>query len=215
MLLLALPLALAAADPYDAWSQGRPVEAAAPLVQSARIAGRWDAWLDAGLAATAASQRGRALACLAAAHNLAPERPEPRDALRALGAELPTTWCERAGPLGLPGQGWTGVVLALLAGLLLGGCLVLRRGRLSMGLAGLALVLLVIPGMAAMWLDGRQHWVCTVRDTHALDSTGAPQQALAEGTLLHLVGTQVWANRRLIALPVGGNAWIAQDDITP
>ncbi len=213
--LLLLSVGLAAADPYDAWAQGRPGEAVAPLLAVARDSDRWDAWLDAGLAAAAADQRGPALACLARAHHLAPERAEPRDAMRALGADLPTTWCERAGPIGLPGTGWSGVALCALAGLLLGGCWLLRRGRLLAAFAGASLLVVSAPGLAAMWLDRGQERLCAVRDTHALDSTGSPQQAIAAGTMLLRSGDTVWAQRVLVRLPDGSQAWVAQADITP
>lgn len=215
LLPLLLAIGLAAADPYDTWAQGRPDEAVAPLLAAARDGDRWDAWLDAGLAAAAADQRGPALACLARAHHLAPERAEPRDALRALGADLPTTWCERAGPIGAPGTGWSGVALCALAGLLLGGCWLLRRGRLLVALAGGGLLVAVAPGLAAMRLDRGQERLCAVRDTHALDSTGTPQQAIPEGTLLVRSGAEVWAQRVLVRLPDGSQAWVAQADITP
>ena len=215
-LLLPLLLAgLAAADPYAVWAQGRPGEAVAPLLQAARDSGRWDAWLDAGLAAAAAGQRGPALACLARAHHLAPERAEPREALRTLGTDLPTTWCERAGPIGLPGTGWSAVALCGVAGLLLGGCWLLRRGRLLAALAGGGLLLVVAPGQAAMWLDRSHERLCAVRDTHALDSTGTPQQAIAEGTLLIRSSAEEWAQRVLVRLPDGSQAWVAQADVTP
>ncbi len=215
LLPLLAVLGLAAADPYLAWTQGRPGEAVAPLVASAQATGRWDGWLDAGLAAAAAGQRGAALACLARAHHLAPERPEPRDAMRVLGADLPTTWCERAGPVASPGFGWGGVVLCALGGLLLGGCWVLRRGRLLAGVAGAGLLVVAAPGLAAMRLDRSQEWLCVVHDSQALDSTGSPQQALPEGSLLRHDGSAAWGQRLLVRLPDGSQAWVAQADITP
>jgi len=215
LLPLLLAAGLAAADPYDTWAQGRPGEAVAPLLAVARDSDRWDAWLDAGLAAAAAEQRGPALACLARAHHLAPERAEPRDAMRALGADLPTTWCERAGPIGLPGASWSGVALCALAGLLLSGCWLLRRGRLLVAFAGGGLLVVAAPGLAAMWLDRGQERLCAVRDTHALDSTGSPQQAIAAGTMLLRSGDTVWAQRVLVRLPDGSQAWVAQADVTP
>lgn len=213
--LLFLAISLAAADPYDTWAQGRPGEAVTPLLAAARDSDRWDAWLDAGLAAAAAGQRGPALACLARAHHLAPERAEPREALRALGTDLPTTWCERAGPIGSPGTGWAGVALCTLAGLLLGGCWLLRRGRLLAAFAGGGLLVVAAPGLAAMWLDRGQERLCAVRDTHALDSTGTPHQAIPEGTLLIRSGPEAWAQRVLVRLPDGSQAWVAQADLVP
>jgi hypothetical protein len=215
LVLLWLAVGLAAADPYDTWAQGRPAEAVAPLLAEAHDSDRWDAWLDAGLAAAAADQRGPALAFLARAHHLAPERAEPRDAMRSLGASLPTTWCERAGPIGLPGTGWSGVALCALAGLLLGGCWLLRRGRVLAAVAGCGLLIVTAPGLAAMWLDSGQERLFAVRDTQALDSTGSPLQAIAEGTMLLRSGDEAWAQRVLVRLPDGSQAWVAQADLTP
>lgn len=215
LLLLAAVCALGAADPYDAWAQGRPAEAVVPLVATAAASDHWDAWLDAGLAAAAAGQRGEALACLARAHQRAPARSEPRDGMRALGAALPTTWCERAGPLALPGLGWTGVVLLACAGLALGGGWGLRRGRGLVLTLGLLALFAALPGALAQVLDRRDDWVATVRDTQALDSTGAPQQALPAGSLLRLDDGRTWGQRSLVILPDGGSAWVASRDLDP
>lgn len=217
VLLAAILLAglLAGADPYDAWAQGRPGEAVPELVTLARASGRWDAWLDAGLAAAAAGERGTAAACLAAAHNRAPEQPAPREALRALGAALPATWCERGGPVAAPGLGWSGVVLLGLAGLALGGAAALRRGRTACLLLGGVALLAALPGQAAMLLDGRRSWVAVVRDSAALDSTGTPLRALPAGSLLERAADEVWAGRVLVRLGDGGLAYVAEADLTP
>ena len=206
---------LPAADAYVAWAQGRPNEAVAPLIATATASDRWDAWLDAGLAAAAAQKRGPALACLAAAHHGAPERSEPRDGLRALGVALPTTWCERVGPIGTAGFGWSGVVVLTLAGLLGGGAWALRRNRGWALIVAALLVLIAAPGVVAVHLDRANDWVCTVRDTQALDSSGAPQRALTEGTLLQRDNTRNLGQRTLIRLPDGGEAWIATVDLEP
>ncbi|MCK6491694.1 MAG: hypothetical protein L6R48_25900 [Planctomycetes bacterium] len=206
---------LAAADPYDAWSQGRPAEAVAPLVAAARADGRWDSWLDAGLAAAAASDYGRAIACLAEANRAAPERSEPRDALRALGAALPLTYSERVGPIALPGVGWAGVALLGAAGLALGGAWALRRGRGAVLTAGVAAVVVAVPGVVAPWLDARVHWVATVRATHALDSTGAPLRALPAGTLLVHPPAAAWSGRVLVRLGDGSLAFVPAADLDP
>lgn len=211
--LLLIPVLLLAADPYDTWAQGRPAEAMPGLIANAQAEQRWDAWLDAGLAAAASSDRGRAIACLARAHNLAPERAEPRDALRVLAAPLPTTWCERAGPLIIPGVGWGGIVILGLAGLALGCAMVLRRGWLMT--AGLMGLILALPGVIAPWLDGRSSWEATVRDTQALDSTGTPQHALGAGSLLQRAATGTWANRILVHLDDGSLAYVAATDVDP
>lgn len=213
-LLLGAALAMAA-DPYAAWAQGRPAEAVQGLIAIANAEQRWDAWLDAGLAAAAADDRGRAVACLVQAHGLAPERAQPRDALRALAAPLPTTWCERAGPLVIPGTGWSGVVILGVAGLAIGAAAGLRRSRgwlLTLGIGGM---LVATPGLLATWLDGRITWVATVRDTQALDSTGTPQRALATGTLLQRAATATWSNRVLIRFDDGSLAYVAEVDLDP
>lgn len=208
-------VALAAADPYDAWTQGRPGEALQGLLAGARAQARWDAWLDAGLAAAAAGDRGAAVACLAEAMNLAPERLEPRAALRALGQDLPQSWSERAGPLGLPGQGWAAVALLGLAGLALGAGLTWRRRRgLLLAIAGLAAAA-AAPGQAAVWADGRLRWLGTVRDSAALDSTGTPLRALPAGTLLQRAGGTAWAGRALVRLEDGALAYVALADAAP
>ena len=210
--LLLIVSLLSSADPYADWSQGRPAEAVAPLISQAQFTGRWDAWLDAGLAAAAANRRGDALACLALEHNAAPERREPRDGLRLLGAPLPTTWCERAGPIGLPGYGWAGVVLLAVAGLALGTGVARRRTWLLVG--GGLLIVVAAPGVIAMHLDGAQPWVCAVRDTQALDSTGAPLRSVPEGTLLRSSG-RTWNQRSAVALPDGQACWVPTVDLTP
>ncbi len=215
LLLMMCSVCVSAADPYDAWAQGRPNEAVAPLIATAIATDRWDAWLDAGLAAAAARRNGPALACLAAAHQRAPERSEPRDGMRALGAALPTTWCERVGPIGVPGMGWCGVTLLAVAGLLLGGAWMLQRGRgWALTIAGL-LILACAPGVVAMHLDRAHHWVCTVRETQALDSSGTPQRALAEGTLLQCDTTRSFGHRTLIRLSDGSEALVATVDLDP
>lgn len=207
--------ALAAADPYDAWAQGRPAEAVQPLIALAQQSGRWDAWLDAGLAAAAAGDRGLAVSCLTTAHNRAPEQPAPRDALRTLGAALPISWCERAGPVAVPGSGWNGVILLAVAGLAIGGAAALRRGRGLVLLIGGLSLLAAAPGVAAAWMDGRRVWLATVRDSAALDSTGTPLRALPAGSLLEQAGDEVWAGRLLVRLGDGSLAYVALADVSP
>lgn len=217
-ILLALLLAataLLAADPYDAWAQGRPAEAVRPLVELAQQGGRWDAWLDAGLAAAAAGDRGLAVGCLVAAHNRAPEQAAPREALRVLGTALPTSWCERAGPVGLPGMGWNGVIVLTVAGLALGAAAAMRRGRGVCLLLGIVAVLAALPGVAATWMDARRTWLATVRDSAALDSTGTPLRALPAGSLLELASDEIWAGRQLVRLGDGSLAYVARVDVTP
>ncbi len=215
LLLLVLMFAGAgAADPYAAWVQGRPAEAMAPLVAAAEANGRWDAWLDAGLAAAAAGRRGEALASLTEAHRLAPEHSEPRNAMRALGTALPTTWCERAGPLAIPGTGWIGIIVLLVAGCCLGaGC---ARGRARWPLlgGGTLLLFLALPGAVAPHLDRAAGWCATVRDTAVMDSAGVPGRALPEGSLLRRAGS-AWGERSLVLLPDGTHGWVADSDLRP
>jgi hypothetical protein len=214
LLLFTASVALAAADPYAAWSQGRPDEAVAPLVASARDSGRWDAWLDAGLAAAAAGQHGPAVASLVQSHDLAPEQPAPRNALRALGVQLPTTWCERVGPIALPGTGWAAVAVLSLAGLGLGLGFGRSRWRPAMLTGSGALLILAAPGLLAVHLDRSPRWAATVRDTQALDSTGAPIRAVPAGTLLQRSG-RTWDQRLGVTLPDGQACWLPASDLRP
>ena len=96
VVLLVLSAGLAAVDPYQAWSQGRPAESAAALAADAASA---VAWCDAGLAYAAAGEHGPAVAALLRAHRLDPTLDESRLALRSLGCALPPTMIERVGPL--------------------------------------------------------------------------------------------------------------------
>jgi hypothetical protein len=213
-LLLAISGLLSAADPYTAWSQGRPDEAVTPLIASARESSRWDAWLDAGLAASAAGQHGPAVACLVQAHDLAPEQAAPRNALRALGVALPTTWCERAGPIALPGTGWAAVAVLSLAGLGLGLGLGRTRWRPALLTGSGVLLVVAAPGLLAVHLDRSARWAATVRDTQALDSTGAPIRAIPAGTLLQLSG-RTWDQRSGVSLPDGQACWLPISDLMP
>lgn len=206
---------MAAADPYDAWAQGRPAEAMQALLAQARSTARWDLWLDAGLAAAAAGDRGLAVACLAEAMNRAPERSEPRTALRTLGHELPASFSERAGPVGRPGQGWTAVCLLAAAGLAIGVAMMTRRRRSAwLAAAGIATAL-AAPGQAATFVDGRTTWMGTLRDSAALDSTGTPLRALPAGSLLQRAADGTWAGRILVRMDDGSLAYVAQADVTP
>lgn len=202
-----------AEDPYETWAQGRPAEALPTLI--AQAGDHWDRWQDAGLAAAAAGDQGRAVACLARAMTLAPEEADPRRALRALGVECPPSWHERAGPLGLPGRGWSGVVLLALAGVALGWAAVGRRHRRSAGFLGAALVVVILPGQLASVVDGQHHWAATVRPTHLLDHAGVPLAPLAAGTLLRLPDRAGWSGRVVVALPDGREGFLAAADVNP
>ncbi len=204
-----------AADPYAAWSQGRPAESANELTQEALASQRWDRWLDAGLAHLAADDRGHAAAAFLMAHHLAPQQPEPREALRAIEIPLPTTWLEWAGPIAWPGVGWPGVVIIGLGGIALGyglgSGLVRRRWRSA--IVGGGLLVLAAPGQLGWWHDHHQPWGVVVRDTHQLDSTGSPTASMAGGTLVRMESDDAWAGRRAVRLLSGTVVFLAEGDV--
>lgn len=213
LLLVALITLNGAEDPYAAWGHGRPQDAITALHQTAVSSDRWDAWLDLGLAAAAADQRGKAVAWLVLAHNAAPEQTEPREALTVLGATLPARWLDRLGPLALPGIGWQGLAILALGGLAAGHALTGRRRRgLAVGLALLALCL-ALPGQLAWQHDHRQILVATVRDSHLVDSTGTPQDAVPAGTIAIRAAPEAWAGRVLVTLADGRRGYLAQADL--
>lgn len=201
MLLLlvgATLLADGADDPYAAWGHGRPQDALAELHQRAVAHDRWDAWLDLGLAAIAAGRQGEGTAWLLAAHQRAPERAEPRQALRAINVVPPSGWLDRLGPLALPGLGWGGLVLLTLAGVLLSYGLAARRRRMPLVLIGAGLLVVVLPGRLAWEHDQGRLLVATVRDSQLYDSTGRPVVAIPAGTVLEQESLEVWAERILV-----------------
>jgi hypothetical protein len=208
LLLLALGDTRGAEDPYQLWSHGRPHDAIPALLLQAQSSDRWDAWLDLGLAAAAAGERGRAAVWLVAARARAPERDEPRAALRALGAELPPTWYSRCGPLAWPGCGWPGVALLGLIGTALGYAAVARAGRALALLVALLGALVVAPGLCARILDGRLALVAVVRDTELLDSTGSPTGAVAGGTVAVQESQTPWSGRLRVALADGRRGYL-------
>ncbi len=212
LLLLARAGAHAADDPYQLWSHNRPQDAIPALFQQAQASDRWDAWLDLGLAAAAAGERGRAAVWLVTAHSRAPEREEPRAALRALGTELPPSWHARCGPVAWPGSGWTGVALLGLAGGALGYALVARQARRAALLAAALAALGAAPGMIARILDSRVDLVAAVRDTQLLDSTGTPTGAVAAGTVAVSDRAAPWAGRLRVTLPDGRRGYLALSD---
>lgn len=185
-------------DAYAAWGHGRPQDAIAPLHQRASASDRWDAWLDLGLAAVAAGRQSDGIAWLLAAHRRAPERAEPRQALRALEVVPPLGWLDRLGPLALPGTGWTGLALITLAGALLGYSLGAHRWRLQAVLIGAGLALVALPGRIAWEHDQGRLLVATVRDSQLYDSAGRPIAAIAAGTVLEQESPEVWADRILV-----------------
>ena len=212
LLLLALSLA-AVDDPYASWSHGRPQDAAPVLRATAEQSDRWDAWLDAGLAAAAAGWRPHAIACLVEAHVRAPERTEPRDALTALNATPPAGWIVRLGPLALPGSGWLGFVLLVCAGLTLGHALVVPRRRAAITTIGALAFLVAAPGLIASAVDGSRRFAVPLRDTHLLDSAGNPGPTVAAGTLAERTVGKPWAGRVPVALPDGKHGWLALADL--
>jgi hypothetical protein len=195
-------------DPYGPWSQGRPGESLDLLLGRAKATDRWDAWYDAGLAAAAAGDKGQAVSYLVTAHRRNPAASEPRDALRALDVPLPATWVERAGPLALPGRGWTGVALLAIAGLAFGYGLVRwqngRWKRRGLAVAGLVSALIAAPGIAAVMSDADVPWATVIHDTQALDSTGTPIKALPAGTLVIKEQDEPWAGRTVVRLVDNG-----------
>lgn len=201
----------APADLYGPWSQGRPAESLDLLLGRAKATDRWDAWYDAGLAAAAAGDKGQAVSCLVAAHVRNPAAAAPRDALRALDVPLPVTWVERAGPLGLPGSGWAGVVLFAVAGSLIGyGAF--RWQKKGVFIAGAGVALLAAPGVFAALRDAEVPWAAVVHDTQALDSTGAPLRSLPAGTLVRQEQAEPWAGRKVVRLLDGQVVMVAQGD---
>ena len=198
-------------DPYGPWIQGRPGESLDLLLGRAKTTDRWDAWYDAGLAAAAAGDKGQAVSYLVTAHRRNPAAEEPRAALRALDVPLPATWVERSGPFALPGVGWPGVALLGIAGLALGYGLI-RRKRVSLVLAGLAVTVAAAPGVIAVIRDAKVPWVAVVHDTQALDSTGTPIKALPAGTLVQKEQEEPWAGRTVVRLLDGQVVLVASAD---
>lgn len=185
-------------DPYAAWGHGRPQDAIPSLHQRATASDRWDAWFDLGLAALAAGRQGDGIAWLLAAHQRAPERPEPRQALRVIDVTPPAGWLDRLGPLAVPGLGWCGLALITVAGLLLGYGLCARHRRAAMLLTGAGLLLVAVPGRLAWEHDQARRLVATVRDSQLYDSAGRPVAAIPAGTVLEQEAAEAWAERILV-----------------
>ena len=201
----------APADLYGPWSQGRPAESLDLLLGRARTTDRWDAWYDAGLAAAAAGDKGQAVSCLVAAHVRNPAAAAPREALRALDVPFPITWVERAGPFGIPGTGWAGVILFAVAGGLIGyGAF--RWQKKGIFIAGAGVALLAAPGVLAVLRDAEVPWTAVVHDTQALDSTGAPLRSLPAGTLVRQEQAEPWAGRTVVRLLDGQVVLVPQGD---
>ena len=209
LLALLCLTAVSAQDPYDLWAQGRPAEAVPTLMAQATT---WADWMDVGLAAAAAQDPGVAAAGLARAAVLAPTRPEPRSALRALGHPVPPSISERLGPLARPGVGWAALGTLGLGGAALGWGLA-RRRRWAVALGTVA-VLLALPGQVATWLPGPT-WVVPVRATTLLDHAGAALTPVPAGTLLERSPGAVWHGRVPVVLPDGRRGFLAQGDLLP
>ena len=212
LILLMACACLAAADPYQAWSQGRPAESAAALAAEATSA---VTWCDAGLAYAAAGEQGLAVAALLRAHRLDPTLDEPRLALRSLGCALPPTMIERVGPLALPGRGWVAVAVLALAGVALGLALSAARWRIWWATGSVLLAVVAAPGVVGRALDARQPWATVVSASPAVDATGALVTNLAPGTLLQRIGDQVWAGRLAVRLPDGRAVFVATSALAP
>jgi hypothetical protein len=204
-----LACATAADDPYAPWMQGRPQDAIAGLLASARASGAWSAWYDCALAAQATGDPGKAHAWLLEAHRQAPARPEPLAALRADGGAVPPTWIERLGPIAAPGCGWTGVALLAGAGALLGWWCCSRRRRGGVIASGLVLLAAAAPGAIASWIDAREPLLAVVRDTHLVDSTGATTVAVASGTVVVGERQPPWNGRVLVRTPEGARGYLS------
>ena len=224
--LLALPLGLlvglawlaphamqAADDPYAAWMQGRPAESVTDLLEQASLHQRWSDWYDCGLAAAAAGERGLASYGLVRAHALEPQRAEPLAALRSQGITLPPGWCERLGVLVLPGAGWLGGALLVVAGLVLGLRVTrpLPRGRVA---AGVVCLVVAAPGVISTWHDAANPFLAVVSDTALLDSTGAVLSPVAAGTVVRQEDERPWDGRVLVLVD-GRRGWIPLVDTHP
>ncbi len=199
---------IATEDPYAAWGHGRPQDAIAALHARAESEQRWDAWLDAGLAAAAANRHGEAIAWTLNAHQMAPERSEPRQALRALNVTLPLGWVDRLGPLIFPGQGWIGIILLSLGAACLGYSLGTNRQRTATLITGSLLLLIALPGRIAIEHDQMRSLISAVRDTLLYDSAGKPMSSIASGSILYRDRTDTWADRILVVLNDGTRGFV-------
>jgi hypothetical protein len=208
LLQILRPSLFAADDPYAAWGHGRPQDAIAALHARAESEQRWDAWLDAGLAAAAANRQGEAIAWTLAAHQMAPERSEPRQALRALNVTLPVGWVDRLGPLILPGQGWLGILLLCLGAACLGYSLCTNRQRMGTFIIGCFLLLIALPGRIAIEHDQTRSLISAVRDTLLYDSAGKPMTAITIGSIFYRDQTDAWADRLLVVLNDGTRGFV-------
>ena len=200
-------------DPYAAWMQGRPAESVTDLLEQASLHQRWSDWYDCGLAAAAAGERGLASYGLVRAHALEPQRQEPLEALRSQGITLPPGWCERLGVLAIPGAGWLGGALVLVAGLVLGLRMTrpLPRGLLT---AGVVCLVVAAPGAIGTWHDAANPFLAVVSDTALLDSTGAVLSPVPAGMVVRQEDARPWDGRVLVLVD-GRRGWIPLVDTHP
>lgn len=213
LLALVLALPLAGSEAADAWAAGRPAEALPALHATALASGRWDAWLDLGLAAADAGRRGPAVAWLIEAHRRAPQRPEPRRALASLGADLPEGWVRRLAPATWPGSGPLALPLAVLAGIAWGWALGWRHGRRHALVVGGVALALLLPGALATWLDGRRGWAAVTADSTLLDASGRAVRPLPAGSLIEREAAAPWAGHVAVRLADGTSGWLAETDL--
>jgi hypothetical protein len=212
--LLAL-LALRADDADTAWSQGRPAESLARLVAEAQAGNDWGRWLDAGLCAAAAEDRGHAVAYLLTAHRLAPAAAAPRQALAALGCPPPGGWLDVCGPIALPGLSWWGpLTVGLGTGLLAFALLAPRRRPWLAGLGG-ALLLAAAPGVVAQAHDRQRPLAAVVRDSELVDAAGRTLAQLPAGTVLTRLPGAPWAGRSSVQLADGRQGFTPTTDLEP
>jgi hypothetical protein len=207
LLLLAVLLGLAAAEPidaaYTAWNQGRPAEAIPALRQAATSSDHWAAWCNLGLAAAAAGQRGPAVVWLLEAHRRAPAAHQPIQALAVLETEVPVSWSAELGPIAALGQSWFALLAALIAGGGLAAGLLGTRARIPAVSIGLIAALSILPGLIAAWHDASRHFVATAQATALLDSAGRPLTELAPGTVLTLLAPEPHGGRYRVRTPGG------------
>jgi hypothetical protein len=202
-------------DPYAIWGHGRPHDAIAPLIEHAKITGRWDAWLDAALAAAAAEQTGDSIAYALIAHQLAPHETAPRQTLKSLNASVFPGWSDRLGPLAIPGSGLIGVIILSLGALLLGFCLTGKKYRLATGIVGIFLLLIALPGRFAFDHDSKRGLLSAVRASILYDTTGAPTHEIPLGTVVRPLDHKPWAGRLLVETTDNKRGFIPLVDVTP
>ncbi len=207
--------AAAAEDPYLAWREGRPIDAERELLVAVHGGDRdsWAAWYDCARAARACGDPGVAMACLWEAHRLAPRQRAPLAALRAGGAALGPTWCERLAPLAWCADAWAGPVLAMLGGCALALAAMGRISRRWIAPAALALALVAV-GLAALEADARAPYA-VVRVASALQGIGAARTMLPAGTLVRLAPRAPSSHQVLATAADGARGWIAEVDLGP